>query len=140
MSQQDFFRVRIEHALVTSNNGYYYFRHRQDAEEYIRNIVSQEVQEFGDSYFNGCDGCNWCCYGDPQRKEWCQVISRRKPQTIQECFTLKDNFPAGYDYCFDINLDMVVWESMSSSKFAQVDEIWNLCSDPSMEKLAQNIS
>lgn len=136
MSQQSFFRVRIEHALVTSNNGLYYFRERQDAEDYIRQVVDDDVQEFGNSYFNGCDGCGYCCYGDVSRKEWCQVISRKKPQTIQECFTVKDNFPAGYDYCFDVNLDMVMWGSPCASKFAHVEELWCLCGDLAMEKLS----
>lgn len=135
-NKQSFYRVRIEHALVISSNGWYYFRELHDAKEYIHDKISQEVKEFGETYLYGCDGCTYCCYGDPHRKEWCEVISHRKPQSIKECFDVKNYFPAGHDYCFDINLDMVTWASPCASKFAHVEEIWNLCSNPDMRELS----
>ena len=128
----DVFRVKIKHAQDNSMNGYYYFRERQDAEEYIRKMVNREIQEFADAYFNGCDGCLWCCYGDLRKKEWCEIISRRKPQTLHDCLRVRDSLVS-------IDLDLVTWESKQSSNIIKVEEIWNLSEDLLMQKLSSTI-
>ena len=124
-----FYRVRIQHAQVESLNGCYYFRERQHAEEYIHEIVEREIKELGDLYFNGCDGCGYCCYGDVSKKEWCQETSKRKPQNLVDCLVVCEHH-------VDVDLDLVTWKSKESSKLAHVEEIWSLCRNPLMQGLS----
>ena len=70
------YAVKIEKS-ENPQNGEYRFDGWTNVAEFLNDAIEEELKSI-QRYWNGCDGCRWCCYGHQYYKEWCVILLTRQ--------------------------------------------------------------